>query len=552
MPTIPRIALVGCGNWGKNLARNFHALGALALICEHEEEYHRALKEQYPSCRIVQSYAEVLQDDSIQGVAIATPAETHALLAREAILAGKDVFVEKPLGLSVEDGKLVVALAKERSRIIMVGHLLWYHPAILKLKELIDTGELGRIQYIYSHRLNLGRIRREENILWSFAPHDISVIVGLLGEDPHQVQAQVVNYLHQQIADVTVSLLSFPSGVKAHIFVSWLHPFKEQKLIVVGDRKMAVFDDLQKAEKLTLYPHSIDWKNHAPVANKAEAQPIFTDRREALRAECEHFLECLQTRQSPRTDGEEGLRVLTVLQKCQEALGVSISPKPNPVAQTGRSYFVHGSAVVDEEAIIGEGTGVWHFSHLLKGSRIGKNCKIGQNVVIGPRSTIGNGVKIQNNVSVYEGVTLEDHVFCGPSMVFTNVLNPRCEIPRMGELQPTVVRQGATLGGNCTILCGTTIGRYAFVGAGAVVLLDVPDYALVVGNPARWVGWMCRCGTKLPASGNELICSACGSRYMEREGSLKERYSDESSDKIENGAMATVGATEASLANRIA
>ena len=161
----------------------------------------------------------------------------------------------------------------------MVGHLLWYHPAVLKLKELLDDGTLGRIQYIYSHRLNLGKIRREENILWSFAPHDISVILGLLDEMPDAVQSQGGNYLHPQIADVTVSLLSFPSGVKAHIFVSWLHPFKEQKLVVVGDRKMAVFNDVEPTDKLVLYPHSIEWKNQLPVANKAEAEIVDIRRR---------------------------------------------------------------------------------------------------------------------------------------------------------------------------------------------------------------------------------------------------------------------------------
>ncbi len=238
----PSVAVIGSGYWGKNLVRNFSSLGALSMVCDSHTDTLRMLSEQYPQCRTVTSFQEVLHDASIQAVAIATPAETHGNMFREALLAGKDVFVEKPLCLSAEEGRGLVALAKERGRILMVGHLLWYHPAILKLKSLIESGELGRIQYIYSNRLNLGKIRREENILWSFAPHDISVILGLLGEMPNAVQAQGGNYLHEQIADITVTLLSFPSGVKAHIFVSWLHPFKEQKLIVVGDRKMAVFD----------------------------------------------------------------------------------------------------------------------------------------------------------------------------------------------------------------------------------------------------------------------------------------------------------------------
>jgi UDP-2-acetamido-3-amino-2,3-dideoxy-glucuronate N-acetyltransferase len=311
-----------------------------------------------------------------------------------------------------------------------------------------------------------------------------------------------------------VTLLSFPSGVKAHIFVSWLHPFKEQKLIVVGDQQMAVFDDMEKKDKLLLYPHSIQWKSQIPVANRAESQPVEIENKEPLREECLHFLESVRSRRRPRTDGEEGLRVLSVLQRCQEALETknhgsirTTGPKPP------RKWFAHDSAFIDEGVEIGDGTSVWHVSHVLKGSKIGKSCKIGQNVVIGPNATIGNGVKIQNNVSVYEGVTLEDYVFCGPSMVFTNVFNPRSEIPRMGELKPTLVKKGATLGANCTIVCGITIGRYAFIGAGAVVIKDVPDYALLVGSPAKMTGWVCECGLKLSLINEQAICR-CGNQFL--------------------------------------
>ncbi len=511
-PILPRVAVVGSGYWGKNIVRNFHAIGALHAVCESDSTTLTTLGKTYPDIKLLKTYQEALQDPRIQAVAIATPAETHATLVREALLAGKDVFVEKPLCLLMDEGKELVALARDKSKILMVGHLLWYHPAILKLKELIEDGELGRIQYIYSNRLNLGKIRREENILWSFAPHDISVILGLLDEMPSNVQTQGGNYLHQQIADVTVSLLSFPSGVKAHIFVSWLHPFKEQKLVVVGDRKMAVFDDMNKTDKLLLYPHSIAWKGQNPIANKADALSVALEVSEPLRDECLHFVECVQSRKDPRTDGEEGLRVLTVLQQCQEAIqNRSLDGQDEPAPESV-AYSAHESAFVDKGVEIGEGTSIWHVSHILKGSRIGKQCKIGQNVVVGPNVVVGNGVKIQNNVSVYEGVTLEDSVFCGPSMVFTNVLNPRSAIPRMQELKTTLVRKGATLGANCTVLCGVTIGRYAFIGAGSVVTKDVPDFALVVGAPAKVTGWMCECGVKLVWQEQEAMCS-CGNQY---------------------------------------
>jgi UDP-2-acetamido-3-amino-2,3-dideoxy-glucuronate N-acetyltransferase len=510
-----KIACIGAGYWGKNLVRNFDKLGILSTVCELEPQTRAHLRLQYPNVTFTDAADEVFADPGITGIAIAAPAVTHAELVQRALLAGKDVFVEKPLALSVDEAQKLNDLASDKRLVLMVGHLLWYHPAVLKLKKLVEDGELGRIEYIYSNRLNLGKIRREENILWSFAPHDISVILGLVGEMPDAINAQGGNYLHDQIADVTVSLLSFPSGVKAHIFVSWLHPFKEQKLIVVGDRQMAVFDDLETENKLVLYPHAITWKNHLPIPTKAKAVSVPVKSTEPLSEECLHFLQCIQTRQTPRTDGNEGLRVLTVLQRCQEAL-----QRKGPVAQP-RSlrpqprYFVHESAFIDDDVEIGEGTTIWHVSHILKNSRIGKNCRIGQNVVLGPNVNIGDGVKIQNNVSVYEGVTLEDGVFCGPSMVFTNVFNPRSEIRRVDEFRLTLVRRGATLGANCTIVCGITIGQYAFIGAGAVVTKDVPDFALVVGNPGRIGGWMCVCANRIDFSdGHETgKCQACGRTY---------------------------------------
>jgi UDP-2-acetamido-3-amino-2,3-dideoxy-glucuronate N-acetyltransferase len=467
-----------------------------------------------------------LENDAINAVAIATPAETHYETVKEALLAGKHVFVEKPLALREEEGVELNELARERERVLMVGHLLQYHPAVITLKELVSNGDLGKIEYIYSNRLNLGKIRREENILWSFAPHDISVILALTDEMPDQVISSGANYLHQKVADVTLSSLSFPTGIRAHIFVSWLHPYKEQRMVVVGDRKMALFNDVEPEDKLLLYPHTIEWKNHVPVPDKKEAQSVSLEKKEPLREECAHFLECIENNLEPRTGGEEALRVLKVLQACQKSL--EQEGRPVLLNEKGVSrrpvtgYQVHETALVDDGCEVGDGTKIWHFSHILKGSRIGRECNIGQNVVVGPDVTIGNKVKIQNNVSVYTGVTLEDGVFCGPSMVFTNVYNPRSYIPRMNELRGTLVKEGATLGANSTIMCGHTIGRFSFVGAGAVVLDDVTDYALMVGNPAKRKGWMCRCGVRLHFDGDKAACDACGQRYSKNGGGIAE------------------------------
>jgi UDP-2-acetamido-3-amino-2,3-dideoxy-glucuronate N-acetyltransferase len=510
-----RIAVVGGGYWGKNLVRNFHGLGALHVICDTEPRRLAAFGKEYGVATSA-SFDDVLADPEVDAVALATPAEHHAVMVRSALERGKDVFVEKPLALTPAEGAELCALAKRTGRVLMVGHLLHYHGAVRKLKQLVATGELGRVQYVYSNRLNLGKIRREENILWSFAPHDVSLVLSLANETPENLACQGGAYLHEKIADVTVSTLSFASGLRAHIFVSWLHPYKEQKLVVVGDRKMAVFDDLEPENKLVLYEHGIEWKEGMPIPLKGDAEPVAFDRAEPLREECAHFIECVATRATPITDGEEGLRVLRVLgalQRSLDAAGAPTTLKDAPV----RPWFAHPTATVDDGCVIGAGTKVWHYSHVSKGSVLGRGCNLGQNVFVAPGVVMGDNVKVQNNVSLYEGVELGDDVFCGPSMVFTNVLTPRSHVSRKDQYARTRVGRGATLGANSTIVCGHDVGEFAFVGAGAVVTKNVVPHALVVGNPARQLGWMCQCGERLPET---LACESCGSSYREKLGRL--------------------------------
>lgn len=509
-----KVAVIGGGYWGKNLIRNFHTLGALHLVCDSDAETLESMARRHPGVKTSTRAEDAFRDPDINAVVIATPAETHYALAHAALTAGKAVFVEKPLALNVEEGEELVRLAGERRLILMVGHLLQYHPAVMRLRELVKEGELGRLQYIYSNRLNLGKIRTEENILWSFAPHDISVILALTGHLPESVVSFGSYFLNKRIADVTLSSMTFPEGINAHIFVSWLHPFKEQTLVVVGDRKMAVFDDVEPEDKLTLYPHSINWRNGVPVPDKREAQKVDVGRTEPLLEECESFLKAVITGAAPITDGHEGLNVLRVLTACQSSMENGGRVVQLATANRhGEGYQASETAVIDEGCAIGAGSKIWHFSHIIKGSVIGERCNIGQNVVIGPNVTVGNGCKIQNNVSVYEGVTLEDDVFCGPSMVFTNVMNPRAHISRKSEYKPTLVKKGATIGANATALCGITLGRFCFIGAGAVVTHDVPDYALMVGAPAVRKGWMCECGVKLSMAGDTGECQSCGSVY---------------------------------------
>ena len=510
----PNIALLGCGQWGRNLARNLAGLGVLGGIADSNPVLLEGARTLYPDITMMADVGAVLDDQGFDAVVIATPAALHFEMARRALESGKDVFVEKPLALTVKEGEVLVETADRAGRILMVGHLLEYHPAAEKLRELVARGEIGKIQYVYSNRLNLGRIRTEENALWSFAPHDVHVLLGLLGEAPEEVACQGGNYLQRHLVDVTMTTMTFASGVRGHIFVSWLHPYKEQKLVVVGDRKMAVFDDTQPLDKLQLYPHRVDWIERVPVAVKAEAETVPLRDAEPLTQECRHFIECIATRQRPRTDGRNGVEVLRVLQACQQSLDRGGTPiRLGAATVAAPRYFAHATATIDPGCEIGDGTKIWHYSHVMTGARIGRGCNFGQNVLVGRDVEIGDNVKIQNNVSVYEGVVLEDDVFCGPSMVFTNVINPRSHVSRKHEFRSTLVRCGATIGANATIICGHTVGRYAFIGAGAVVTKDVPDHALMLGAPARIAGWMCQCGVRLAVTRSKATCSACGNRY---------------------------------------
>lgn len=318
--TLARICVIGCGHWGKNLVRNFHQIGCLHGFFDAVSTRVEAFATQYPQARVYRSYEEVLQDPAVEAVALATPADQHASMAIAALHAGKDVFVEKPLALTPEDGKDILDASHETGRIAMVGHLLLYHPAILAVKRLLASGELGRLEYIYSNRLSMGKIRSEENALWSFAPHDISVILLLTGHLPVQVSATGGAYLQPNIADVTISNLLFDRGTRAHIFVSWLHPYKEQRLVVIGSKKMVVFEETRPSGKLLLYDKQVAWNRGTLEATQSQPVPVPYEPDEPLRLECQHFADCIRTRERPRTPTEDGVKVLQVLQACQRSL----------------------------------------------------------------------------------------------------------------------------------------------------------------------------------------------------------------------------------------
>ncbi|HEY6775095.1 MAG TPA: Gfo/Idh/MocA family oxidoreductase [Thermoleophilaceae bacterium] len=328
-----RVGVVGLGYWGPNLARNFDRLpGAeLAWLCDESGDVLERLGRAFPSARPTASLADLLSDESLDAVALATPVSTHAELARRVLEAGKHCFVEKPLGQSVEEAERVVVAASAAGRVLMVGHLLEYHPGVERMNELIEAGELGEVRYIYSNRLNLGQLRRDENALWSLGAHDVSVILRLAAEEPYECRAVGESYVNQGVEDVVFCYLRFPSGLAAHMHLSWLDPHKERRFTVVGSKRMATFDDVELERKLSVYDKGFDEDYSSYGEYIARSGDIFSPHvpnEEPLRIECRHFVECVRGGVNPRSGGESGLRVVRVLEALERSLRESSRAAP--------------------------------------------------------------------------------------------------------------------------------------------------------------------------------------------------------------------------------
>jgi UDP-2-acetamido-3-amino-2,3-dideoxy-glucuronate N-acetyltransferase len=322
-----RVALIGCGYWGKNHARVLNELVENVTYCDESEELLKSVSDKYPGHSTSNVSESVITDPNIDAVILATPAVTHYTMAKRILESGKHVLVEKPLALTFEQGKALVDVAEANDRILMVGHVMRYHPAVAKLVEMVTSGELGDLRYVYSNRLNLGKVRLEENALWSFAPHDVSIMLALTGQLPTQVSCVGGDYLNNGISDVTLSSLTFSGGVQGHIFVSWLHPYKEQKLVVVGSSGMASFDDTLPKDKLLLYNHPIEYVDGGVAVERAEATAVEYSSGEPLMEEDLHFIRCIENGTRPLTDGVEGLGVLNVLGHCQKSLDLDGAPQ---------------------------------------------------------------------------------------------------------------------------------------------------------------------------------------------------------------------------------
>lgn len=346
------IAVIGCGNWGKNLIRAFHELGALRAICDIDTTKTAALSEKYQIPAL--SLDQILSHPDIVGVAIATPSVTHYDLGLRAIKADKHIYIEKPFSLEIEQAITLNHAALDQQRIAMVGHLLQYHPVFNKLKELARNGTLGEIQHVYSHRCNFGKFPPEKNVLWDFAPHDVSMVLALMNTMPGSISAHGANHLFHTELDSANIHLTFPAGGHAHIFVSWLHPYKEQKLIVIGNKAMAVFDDCQPwQDKLKLYSYPAEWTDGMPKPFINEGRAIHVNQSEPLLAECAHFITCINENSQPVTNGEEAIRVITVLEKAlqtineKKAFSTEIAPRMIPTSILSKQVDM-----ISEEAMV--------------------------------------------------------------------------------------------------------------------------------------------------------------------------------------------------------
>jgi predicted dehydrogenase len=323
-----QIGVVGLGYWGPNLARNFDALPGckLSWCCDGRPEVRERFETVFRGARFTERLEDLLADPSLDAVAVATPVPTHSELAVRVLEAGKHCFVEKPIALTVAEAERALAAQRRSGRILMVGHLLEYHPGVRQLKQIVDSGELGDVHYIYSNRLNLGKLRADENALWSLGAHDVSVVLHLAGEEPYELAAHGECYVQPGIEDVVFCFMRFPSGLSAHMHLSWLDTHKERRFTVVGSKRMATFDDMDLERKLTIYDKGFDGKTGSWGEYITRSGDIYSPRvtnAEPLRVECEHFVECVRSGATPRSDGESGLRVVRVLEGLQSELEAS-------------------------------------------------------------------------------------------------------------------------------------------------------------------------------------------------------------------------------------
>lgn len=530
---LPDVVVIGAGQWGFNHVLKLISMKRLLGVVDSSERALDVAKKKLADAKFSLdhiSFCTRLEDlplDRVKkaAVVIATPPTTHYEIAKDAISRFKGILIEKPMCTKYEEAQELIQIAQENNVVLMVGHLMRYsqpHQEFIRTAhENVISGDAQRVKMT---RKKFGTIRTKENVLWSFAPHDISMLLAITGDTrPLSVRCVGQKVVSSEMEDFITLTVNFEGCLRAEVECSWLHPSKERKTIVYGKKGCMILDECVSdddpgyANKVKSFSWSFD-PNHGKQrldGNIKDKTPPGTSAvtQDALVDELKHFLSCVSSGSSPLTDGKEGAQVLLLLQGAEDSLRkqgaeiqlqdiINASRKKMQTLATGangntaESVFVHPTAVIDDGASIGSGTKVWHFSHIMSGSRIGEKCNFGQNVYIGGRAKLGNNVKVQNNVSIYDGVEIEDDAFLGPSCVLTNVKTPRSFVNRKAEYIPTKIGRGATVGANATIVCGVNIGEYAFIGAGSVVTKDVRPYELVYGNPAAQHGWVSKDGVR--------------------------------------------------------
>lgn len=515
-----KLIVVGAGRFGINHILTAHKLGVLQAVVDLNKDALTNAANKLPdnhSVRFYTTLSEAMHIVPDAAVVVATPPSTHFAVARQAIDARRDVLVEKPLCDTLERAQQLVQIADSAGCVLMVDHLLQYSLQHCRLLQLVHSGFVGEVTRVKMTRMNFGTVRTEENVLWSFSPHDVSVLLSICNNHtPVDVVCVGQNVVSCGIEDYIDLSVRFEDGVHAQIEASWMHPLKERRTVVYGTNGCIVLNEASPHPNLpklqgfkwtakrksdgtavTIQKNEHDLMRMIDESDSATTGSTEnTPEKQPLEAAIEHFLHCRETRSRPRTDGKEGCRVLSVLTAATESLAKVGAAVTLPSRQNVK-VFSHPSAVIDTGAIIGAGTKVWHFSHIMSGARLGEFCNIGQNVYIGGKAVLGKNVKVQNNVSIYDAVLVGDDVFLGPSCVLTNVKTPRSHVNRKNEFTKTTIGKGATVGANATIVCGVQLSDYCFVGAGAVVTKDVPAHALVFGNPATIRGWVSTTGVKL-------------------------------------------------------
>lgn len=487
------LAVVGGGYWGRNLIREFYALNVLKIICDIDDSTFEFYREKYPEVIVTKDWAMVLQDSNINSVCISIPEIYHYEYAKSAILAGKDVFLEKPMCLTVAEAEDLHRIVTASDRILMVGLVFNYHPAFVKMRHLVKTGLIGKIQHVMSNRTAFGVYKPETGLIWDLGVHDVSFISSLLDDyKPDVVSCQKAGHLvnHNNQDSIRMTMYYEKLDVYAEIYVSRLHPVPDKRIIIIGTDGIFVFDLNDKQLLLFESRQNINKAiSTRTLFDNVEPQNIPYDTTSALECECRTFIECCRTRTQPITDSMESLRVIKILTQFENS-GTKYSVNMNDV-------YINPTAMVQSGAKIGSGTKIWHWCHIMQ-AIIGKDCNIGQCCFIESGVQLGNRVRVKNNISLYDGVVCEDDVFLGPSCVFTNDLFPRNRsICPPKAIRQTYIETGASIGANATIVCGNRLGKYCLIGAGSVVIHDVKPYALMVGNPARQIGWVSKFGTKL-------------------------------------------------------